>query len=356
MSIINTVTNYLTLNVGPYTTAEIATATGLTNKQVSSVLSRLKKEGAVLRDEDGAYSLEPRLRNTLISEEAAENWVNQTDPGAPSFEEPEQAEEDLIGDFAEEATEEPAEEPAAGSPSFNLAAMKRKIAALLAKAEKTDNEHERDAFNSKAEHLMLRLGVHAAELEAAGEVKPEDIVEVKRDWKGNYSIVFVPFTWDVAHGFGHLTVLQSTFSPMLRRTYIIGHKGDVEQFISLLDSLEVQVLSALRRWQNENREARRGLTDMQKYIQHRSFIEGFGATVRCRLEEERVEEEEQASTGAALVLVDKSTRVQGWVDDKYGQLGKARGGMQYGSSIAHQAGRIAGQSANLGGTPEALKG
>lgn len=350
-SIPNQVRIFLGTHAGFHTTREIAEALGLETKVVSSAVSKLVKANRIVR-EDGKVADPTMAEQPEVAEEPTPAPEQEA-----AEEQAEEAEEDLIGDLGDEATEEQAEAveedeeaPAAGSREFDLESMKRKISALLAKAERTENEHERDAFNAKAESLMLRLGVHAAELEAAGEVKPEEIVEVKRDWKGNYSIVFVPFTSEVARGFGNLTVLQSTYSAMLRRTYIIGHKSDVEQFMTLLNSLELQVLSALHRWQRENRDARRGLTDMQKYIQHRSFIEGFGQTVASRLRAERKQEEAVASTGAALVLASKMDRITGWVDETYGELGKARGGMKYGSSVGYAAGSEAGKTANLGGT------
>lgn len=239
--------------------------------------------------------------------------------------------------------------------------MKRKIAALLAKAESTTNEHERDAFNEKAERLMLRLGIERAELEAAGTVRPEDIVEEHRDWTGNYSIVMVPFVSEVARAFGNLTVLQSkNHNGMRRRTWIIGHKSDVEEFLRLIDSLAVQVMSALKRWQKEHREERRWDTDMEKYTQNRSFISAFGSTVARRLRDERRQEEETASTGAALVLASKMDRVMEWRDNRYQDLKAARGGVQTHSSWAAGAGALAGRSANLGekavgGSREALQ-
>lgn len=58
--------------------------------------------------------------------------------------------------------------------------MKDKIAKLLAKAERTDNEHEAETFTASAHKLMLAYGIELAELESAGEVKPEEIVEVYR--------------------------------------------------------------------------------------------------------------------------------------------------------------------------------
>lgn len=240
--------------------------------------------------------------------------------------------------------------------------MKRKIAALLAKAERTDNEHERDAFNAQAERMMLRLGIEKAELEAAGEVKPEEIVEVTREWHGNYSIVMLPFVADVAAGFGNLTILQSSnYNGMRRTSFIIGHKSDVEEFCRLIDSLHLQVMSALKRWQKETREQRRYYTDMEKYVGNRSFIGGFGMAVRRRLFEERRQEEATASTGAALVLASKMDRILAWRDEQYNNLRPARGGIQQHSSIAAGAGAIAGRNADIGnkrvgGGRQALEG
>lgn len=340
----NQIRIWLSQNPGFHKTADIADALGLERKAASSALSRLFKADRVVR-EDGAYS----------------------DPNATEMPPEEPVEEETLDDEDRELPdgwdtvkgEAPAEEPASAEANgvdepvkkFDFEAMKSKISKLLAKAEGTDNEKERDTFNAKAEKLMLQLGIQRAELEAAGEVDTEDIVEVHRDWRGNYSIVMVPFVHDVAQGFGNLTILQSTASAMLRRTYIIGHKSDVERFTQLIDSLALQVLSALRRWQKEHADERRHLTDMQKYIQHRSFIAGFGQEVRKRLTKEvkQVLKEEQVSAGAELVLASKMDRVNAWIDEAYPDKGKARGGIQRHSAIALQHGREAGAKANLGG-------
>jgi hypothetical protein len=232
--------------------------------------------------------------------------------------------------------------------TFDIEAMKRKIAALLAKAEGTTNNEERDAYSKKAEELMLRLGVGVAELESTGQRKADPIVEVKRVWKGNYSIVMLPFVQDVASGFGNLTILQTSYSPMLRQSYIIGHQSDVEQFCTLIDSLFVQVMAALKRWQREVAAERRRYTDMEKYTGNRSFIAGFGKQVAIRLYQTRRTEESKASTGAALVLVSKQARVDDWVSEAYPKLGKARGGMKTHDWYASRAGHEAGEKADLG--------
>lgn len=305
---------------------------------------------------------------------------NNPTPAEPVVEAPEEEEEDLIGDVQPTAEQERAEQaeadlqaaqakreeapaeaeettadaeaeladetPVATKP-VDIEKMKNRIAMFLAKAEATPYEEERDTFNAAAEKLMIRLGIARAELEGLGEVKPEKIVEVRRAYEGNYSISYIPFVYHVANGFGHLTVLQQRTAGLTRYAYIIGNESDVQEFCILLDSLELQVKSALRKWQKDNIEARRGLTDMQKFLQHRSFIEGFGAKVGSRLAERRTTEESRVSTGTELVLVSKDERRQEWLDNTYGEI-KADKSQRRHSSVGFSAGHKAGANASLG--------
>jgi len=235
--------------------------------------------------------------------------------------------------------------------SKSIEDMKRKIAGLLAKAERTDNDHERDTFNAAAERMMLRLGIERAELEAVGEVKAEEIVEESRVFTGNYAIVMVPFMSTIGRSFGNLSFLQSKNHNGMRRTsYVIGHKSEVEEFLRLIDSLSLQVMSALKRWQRETREERRYYTDMEKYTGNRSFIEAFGYAVSARLRAERKEEEAEATPGAALVLASKMDKVMAWRDEQYGDnLRPSRTGARTYDGLAAGAGHIAGLQASLGG-------
>jgi hypothetical protein len=200
---------------------------------------------------------------------------------------------------------------------------------------------------AKAEQLMVQLGIQRAELEAVGQVGKEEIVEVRRLWKGNYSIVMIPFVQRVANGFGGLMVFQSVSNTVRRYTYVVGPKSQVEEFHTLIDSLHTQVMAALKAYQRETVEERRYMTDMEKYVQHRSFIDGFGVEVGRRLRKIRVAEEVNATPGAALVLASREADIQEWVKQQYGPLGKSRGGsMSYGYSGA-VAGQRAGKSATL---------
>lgn len=320
MSLATTILDHLAATAGAHSSTEVAAALGESTKRVSDALGKLAKVGKVTK-EDGKFS-------------ALEDLIGEPEPmdTAPRTE-------------AEEASD--AELPTAGDKTVDLAAWRGKIAKLLAKAERTDNDHERDTFLAAAERLMLRLGIHRAELEAVGQVKREEIVEAKREWNGNYSIVMVPFVYDVARGFGGLEVLQSTRNAMRRTTYIVGPKSQVDEFCRLVDSLNLQAFSALKRWQKTNVAERRGLSDMEKFIIHRSYLAGFGQQVGRRLTKARTQEEASATPGAAVVLADRQVEVRAWLDEKYGTLGKARGGMKYGSSLAREAGQEAGAKAVL---------
>jgi len=259
------------------------------------------------------------------------------------------------------AAEEPAVRSEEDAKKFSILEMKAKISKLLAKAEKTDNEHERDLFNAKAERLMLRLGIEAAELESAGKVKPEEIITASRDFLGNYSITTLPGAHRVMRALGNMDSYRYDFTYTKRRGVYVGHKTDVESFLTLLDSLMLQVMSALHVWQKAHREERRGLTDMEKYNQHRDFIEGFFDTVAKRVRSEKTEEEKTASTGAALVLASKADKVANFMQENHGDLKPYRGGRSsFGDGQSYIAGREAGRTANLGeknlpGSHKALK-
>ena len=231
---------------------------------------------------------------------------------------------------------------------MNLESKKATIAKLLAKAEGAATEAERDTHTEKAEKLMVSYGIEAAELEAAGEVKPEKIVQVSRQYKGGYAIVMVPFAHSVAAGFGNLKTLQSKYGQH-RSVYIIGHESDVEMFTSLLNSLEHQAMAAMHTWQRVAPE-RKWQDNGERYIGSRTFLESFGSTVGRRLAQARREEtaETTVTPGAALVLASKQDKVDAEVARRYPKMGAARGGAERRDYSGAAAGREAGNRASLG--------
>lgn len=235
------------------------------------------------------------------------------------------------------------------STTFSIDDMKRKIAALLAKAEATSVEAEQHAFTEKAERLMIRLGIDAAELEAAGHATVEDIVQETRVWRTIYAPTMAVFAFRVGTAYGHLNFLQSRRAKDFVRTYVIGFTSDVEQFLTLLDSLHLQVFAALKQFRKDNRYDRQCNTIHENFVVDRSFIEGYADSVAYRLRSMRVTEEKTATPGAALVLVGKEERVEAWTAEQHPNARSARQVNRQQSWSGRQAGSAAGERASLGG-------
>jgi hypothetical protein len=233
---------------------------------------------------------------------------------------------------------------------FSVEDYKRKIKGLLDKAEATDVPAEQQTFSEAAERLMIKIGIARAEVEAAGgEVNTDNIVEKTRDWTTIYAPVMGAFASRVGHAYGDLTFMQYRNKSNFFRTYVIGFEADVDQYLELVESLHLQVWSALKAFRKDNREYRRQFTIHQNFVTDRSFVMGYAHTVANRLWDMRREEVANATPGAALVLASKMDKVIAWRDEQNPTLGKGRAGRsQQWSAHGAQAGRRAGQNANLG--------
>jgi hypothetical protein len=239
---------------------------------------------------------------------------------------------------------------------FSVEDYKRKIRGLLDKAEATSNEAEQRSFSEAAERLMVKMGIARADLESQGQVKAEDIVEKTRTWTTIYAPAFGDFAYRVGLAFGDLTFLQSRFSKDHVVTYVIGHESDVDQYLVLLESLYLQVWSALKAFRKENRDVRRYYSIHENFVTDRSFVSGYAGTVALRLRSMRREVFADAAPGAALVLASKMDRVKAWKAEQYPELRKGRASRATYSSRGAAAGRAAGQRASLGGNAVGGKG
>lgn len=235
--------------------------------------------------------------------------------------------------------------------------MKTKIELLLAKAEGTDNEHERDAYTAKAQRLMLEWGIAEADLEARGEVKAEQVVEVRHTYTGQFATAMPYMVDSVARGMGALKIIKAGAGSTVT-VYVIGHQTDVDNFWMLMNSLEVQALAGMATWW-KNAPQRAYLGRQEGWKARRQFLLSFGQTVGQRLRAQRTEVQAEATPGAALVLVSKEERVVAKVEEMYPRLRNGRS-IQSGSAAGGEAGREAGRRANigekaLGGTKGALR-
>lgn len=197
----------------------MATKYLLQNLEGETIKETSKKQSAIAAAEKVSLPFYRVVTSTgtVVHEVVPAEHTNQIDLGAPNWEEPE---EDLIG------TVEPTPEP---------------------EAPKTDAKAER----------KIRLANSDA----------------NRDFLGNYSIAMAPFAQTIAEAFGGIeTEVENLPNSLTRRVHFYGTVANVKAFLKVLDPLAVQVIEDLRVWQKANIEKRRGLTDMQKYLQHREFI------------------------------------------------------------------------------------
>ena len=217
------------------------------------------------------------------------------------------------------------------------------IGKLLAKAERTENEHERDAFSAQAERLMLKWGIEEAMARAVGgaDVKPEEIVTKKLDFSGvgsTYSKGVILAMYSVARGAG-----IDAYRGGWEFLYLVGHESDVARAETLINSLFLQMTSARDTWWKLARQTEgfQYLSEHQKWKTRMNFMVSFGEACGTRLRKMNREETE-AVPGAALVLRDRKAEVRDYMESK--NLKSTRGNNFGGSA----AGALAGQKASLG--------
>lgn len=201
MSMTDDVRTYLAGYPGQNVPA-VANALGLTNKQASSVLSRLVKNGEVTKSVDG-FSLAAT------------------------------ADDDLIGDI-------PTDNPFSEQP-----------------------EPVADEDVDKAAEPLFYESI---------------------DFPGNYSIVMAPFAVEIAEAAKVPAKVETFPGKLVRRVHFGGPDMDAAKAVREL--VEAEALAAheeLKVWQKKHLEERRGLTDMQKYLQHREQLANFGHKVARRV-------------------------------------------------------------------------
>jgi hypothetical protein len=269
------------------------------------------------------------------------------------------------------------------------------IANLLRKAERTDNEHEAEAFMSRAQTLASRHSIdlaiaraHTAKAEKREEVEEQSVVIGTKGKRGLAQYVRLFLNICEVNDIRCLIAHDSTV------VYAMGFPSDIEMVKTLYGSLVVQMVQAgeaylksgeykkdtvyvpgrFKRttrnyWGGWNEEWVDGCEKpVDGRVARRSFYEGFTTQITARLREAKalaveeaqqehtevssVVENGQALTSMALVLREKKAEI----DSFYGERSKrARGswkggrGASGGSHAARGAGREAGRSARLSG-------
>jgi hypothetical protein len=223
-----------------------------------------------------------------------------------------------------------------------------KIGKLLAQAEGTDNEHEAEAFVSRAQELatsyavdleLARARQQARRLKAVEEAfEQRRLVIGDRGKRGNRQLVFLYLAVAQANDVMVNVATDSTF------VLGFGYPADLDVVEQLWASLATQMASAA------SRRLRAGEHGRVAAISWRlSFYEGYVHAVQTRLTQARERAREAEATGA-LVLRDKADRVRAFHDQESQARGTWRGGRtdrQVHGSAWH-AGERDGRNARLG--------
>ena len=235
-----------------------------------------------------------------------------------------------------------------------------KIGKLLAQAEGTDNEHEADAFVTRAQELAT---TYAVDLETARSRQAsrrahsgEDVFEQRtlqvgeRGRRGNRHLVGLYVVVAQPNDVLVNVAQDSTF------VLGFGYPADLDVVEQLWASLATQMATAAGRRIRRGEHRPAGVAAVSFRL---SFYDGWLAAVQGRLREARARALTQADTqsgaaadsgGSALVLREKAERVQAFHDRASSARGTWRGAQteRQLSGQAWEAGHRDGRQAHLG--------
>jgi hypothetical protein len=209
-----------------------------------------------------------------------------------------------------------------------------RVRKLLAKAERTDNEHERATFMAAASALMAKHGIDSLPPAGTRQTPGDRVVTLPNPWAREKARLV------------SLVAQAVRCRPLLigrgeggQRVHVFGFAADLERADLLATSLLLQMASGLARVRVPD-----GVTAVRAY--RRSWLLGFTDEV-YRLLCVAESQAEQASTGAALVLADRRAEVERAVAAHYPDI---RMSVPRTSGTGYRDGVAAGRRADLGRT------
>lgn len=246
-----------------------------------------------------------------------------------------------------------------------------RVLALLAKAEGNTTEAEAEALVAKAAELMARDEISEAMLARAKGLDVDEVTTLALTFRGVTSHAQRELFFAVGRAC-EFKLIQVGEDRRLEGTWV-GFKRDLHAAEVLLTSLLIQQATATKAWQAEN-PAANFYSRFDRDVARRSFMTSFAYEVGNRLtrirretaravaeergdrrtdvaaaaSDDRAEVTDAGQPSVALVLREKTERVNEWYDTKYGHLRRARTSYLSGSASASRQGREAGSRADLG--------
>lgn len=222
------------------------------------------------------------------------------------------------------------------------------IAQMLAKAESTTPE-EAEALTAAAEKLMVKYMIDQATIDSrrATSGKAEDkITKISIRFSGAYRLEFINLGAAVTKALGALRVLQTLEGNKAATLHIYGFKSDAEQAETLIKSLQIQSMVAVREWWKGEKPEYAFETSYNQEAARRAFVRGFGNGAGKRIADSKQHIVQEAGKGTELVLVNRDIAVQDYFDSIPQHASQNRRRKTSQEAQAH--GYVAGKNANTG--------
>jgi hypothetical protein len=221
-----------------------------------------------------------------------------------------------------------------------------KIQGLMAKADRTDNEHEREAFYAKAQELIVKHAVDEADL---APEEQEKIVTERRNVSAKKADHQLYHLVGKIHNVRFISIAQPL--SMGRQAFIVGYPTD----ISFVDGL-VASLIMHRETELQRATAFKGSVHGKEF--NNTFRTAYAKRVFLRLRELHAKAEND-TPGSGLVLVSRGKEVERAISEKIGPVRAVSRAVKQnnGSVLGDDAGRranIHGGRNNLAGRRNAI--
>jgi hypothetical protein len=205
-----------------------------------------------------------------------------------------------------------------------------KVRKLLAKAESTDSDAERDALNARAAELIAKYGIDEA-MASAGRPSGDDMALKEYEIRGDYADEIARLLVGLAIALGAQGILT------YEGATVVGYLADIERLEVLYTSLSLQMHSGAVRVD--------GTVSVR-----RGWMTGFKDVVVQRVRDAEARARHDAGgkgSSTDLVLASREVAVRNAFREEFPSVGFSRPRVnlaQYGSGAA------AGRRASIGGS------